>query len=124
MLMEQINEIVNDSFYVKKGQDYLPCEFAFLHISEEPNETYVAYFKHRDIEKPIIYWWEKDDVSYCEDSRRFIIDFVGEAYLSLYIKNGLEKPVDKPLWRHFQCINCGIPSKWWNIIDDIKRPID
>ena len=86
MLMEQINEIVNDSFYVKKGQDYLPCEFAFLHISEEPNETYVAYFKHRDIEKPIIYWWEKDDVSYCEDSRRFIIDFVGEAYLSLYIK--------------------------------------
>ena len=73
------------------------------------------------MEEPIVYWWEEDDYSHNERIRHFINVFIGEAYLSLYIKAGKERPTDKPLWRHTQCTNCRIPSKWWDVVKNIKH---
>ena len=125
MRMEEMDvlEIVNDSFYFKKEIDSEPCKFAYLHLSENEHVVFLAYFGNREVEKPIIYRWEEDDYSINENSRHFIVEFVGEAYLSLYIKAGKEKPVDNPLWRHTSGTNCGIPSKWWDIVKSIEENI-
>lgn len=121
MEQSEFLEIANNSFYFKKESDCQECQFAYIHLSENAHEIYLAYFVNREVEKPIVYWWEEDDYSYNETTRHFINQFIGEAYLSLYIKAGKEKPVGKPLWRHAQATNCGIPSKWWYEIENIKR---
>lgn len=123
MAQNEVLEIVNDSFYFKKDTDCETCKFAYLHLSEDGNFVFLAYFKNRDVEEPTVYRWEEDDHSINEKSRRFILEFIGEAYLSLYIKAGKEKPVDKPLWRNTSGTNCGIPSKWWDKVKDIEQKI-
>lgn len=117
----EILEIANDSFYVKRESESQPCKFAYLHLAEEASDIYVAYFENREVEDPIVYWWEEENLSRYEKSRRFINEFIGEAYLSLYIKNKKEKPIDKPLWKTSQAIKCGIPSTWWEKIKNINR---
>jgi hypothetical protein len=123
MALNKELEIVNDSFYFKKESNCEACKFAYLHLSENGHEMFLAYFENREVEEPIVYRWEEDDYSIKENSRHFIVEFIGEAYLSLYIKAGKEKPVDKPLWRHTSGTNCGIPSKWWDKVKDIEQKI-
>lgn len=114
-------EIENDAFYFKKDPDCEKCQFAYLHLAEDAHDIYLAYFKDREVKDPLEYWWEENDGTHNSDVRNRIIDFIGEAYLSLYIKKGLEKPVEKSLWRNTSCINCAIPSEWWNKVKNIKR---
>lgn len=121
MADSKVLEIANDSFYVKKNLDCQQCKFAYLHLSEQAHDVYVAFFDNRDAKEPKVYWWEEEDLSINEKTRRIILVFIGEAYLSLYIKAGMERHIDKPLWRHTKGTNCGIPSKWWEVVKNIKR---
>lgn len=121
--INEVLEIMNDSFYYKKETDCEMCEFTYLHLSDNGREMFLAYFGNREVKDPIVYRWNEDDFSINEQSRHFILEFIGEAYLSLYIKEGKEKPVDKPLWRHTSGINCGIPSNWWYKVKNIEDQI-
>ncbi len=125
MCMAQNNnelEIVNDFFYIKKESGSQPCKYAYLHLSEQPHDIYVAFFENSKVEEPTVYWWEEKDYTCNEESRHFINVLICEAYISLYIKNKMEKPKEYPLWNHMQHINCGIPSSiWLEKIKNIKR---
>ncbi len=121
MEQDEVLEINNDSFYFKKKSDSQKYQFAYIHLSENAHDVYLAYFEDREMEKPIVYWWEEDDFSYNEKTRHIINEFIGEAYLSLYIKAGKEKPIDKSLWRQIQGINGEIPQRWWDEIRNVKR---
>lgn len=114
-------EIINDTFYVKKTRDDMPCEFAYLFLAEKAQDIFLAFFKNRETDKPIVYKWIEEDSSFDVRSRHFILEFIGEAYLSLYIKHDHEDTTDKPLWKRTQAINSGIPTKWWDLVNDIKR---
>ena len=114
-------EIVNDDFYVKRLQDDQPCKFAYLHLSADADNIFIAFFENRNAEEPVVYWWKEDDIKKYEESKRTIVEFIGEAYLSLYIKYGLERPSKEPLWKYSQSINCAIPSNWRDIVKEIKR---
>ena len=114
-------EIENDVFYVKRMQEEKPCKFAYLHLSDNANDIFVAVFENREVETPTVFWWNEEEMAEFENSRQVIVEFIGEAYLSLYINHGLERPVNIPLWKSPQAINCAIPSKWWHVVKNIHR---
>lgn len=115
--IKQIPEIQNDTFYVKKLHSDKPCQFAYLHLADEADKCFLAVFESLETDTPKVYWWTKSDLN----ARRFFSEFIGEAYLSLYIKCGLEKSTDQPLWKTSQAIKSGFPSIWWNVVKEIKR---
>ena len=114
-------EILNNSFYIKKESESQPCKYAYLHLSEQPQDIYVAYFENREVKEPTVYWWVEKDYTLNEVSRQFINVLICEAYISLYIKNKMEKTTDYPLWNYMQHINCRIPPIWREKIKTIKR---
>ena len=116
-------EIKNDVFYVKKEQENPLCSFAYLHLAEKADETFLAVFENTETMTPVVYWWEEDNVDVWEKTRQFIIEFIGEAYLSLYISRKLINPVDadKPLWGEAHLIESIAPLEWWNIVKNINR---
>ena len=120
-MANKIPKISDDSFYVKRENENQSCKFAFLHLSDNASEIYLALFENWEVEEPIVYWWNEDEVDAYVESRRVIVEFIGEVYLSLYIKHGLEKPTDKPLWKIYEPIDCRVPSKWLSIVHKINR---
>ena len=123
--MEQKSNVVlevrNDVFYVKKEREKPLCSFAYLHLAEKADETFLAVFENTETKTPIVYWWEEDNVNAWEETRQFIIEFIGEAYLSLYNTRKLVNPVDKSLWSEAHLIESIAPLEWWDIVKDINR---
>lgn len=116
-----VPEIKNNGFYFKKVQENLPCAFAYLHLAEKTDETFVAFFENLEAREPMVYWWNENDADVRNTSRQTIIEFVGEAYLSVYVASTLVKPIDKPLWTNARLENSIIPADWWRIVESINR---
>ena len=117
----KVPEIVNDAFYVKQEQGGQSLKFAYLHLAEKADETFLAVFKSTKEESPLVYWWNDDDVETKRESRHVIISFIGEAYMSLYITCKLIKPMDKPLWEHARIADSIIPISWPETVKNINR---
>ncbi len=113
-------EIVNDVFYVKKETEKDPCKFAYLHLSEDLDDVFAIYFENREVAEGKKYRWNETDSSDVASSRQFIKELISEAYLSLYLKKGIEKWPDKPLWKHTIGMNSGIPSSWWSKVKEMN----
>ena len=116
-----VPEIKNNGFYFKKVQENQSCAFAYLHLAEKADETFVAFFENLEASEPIVYWWNENDADVRNTSRQTIIELVGEAYLSLYVASTLVKPIDKPLWTNACLENSIIPADWWRIVESINR---
>lgn len=114
-------EIKTDVFYVKQSQRNEPLKYAYLHLAEKGGETFLAVFENADVQIPSVYWWNEDNVDAKEISRHLIMEVVGEAYISLYIKYGLIKPTDMPLWEEVRLENSGATSEWRDIVENINR---
>ena len=112
-------EIKKEAFYVKQEQKG-KCKYAYLKLCEDPNEIFLAIFENRESEAPTIFLWNEKDLTKYNESKRIIVEFIGEAYLSLYISNQLEPPTDEPLWKEVQPIDSLIPDKWKELVRNIR----
>lgn len=117
----EVQEIRNDAFYFKQLQEGQPLQFAYLHLAEEADKTFLAVFENTSASTPLVYWWNEDDVEAQKESRHFIIEFIGEAYMSLYVARKLVKPLNKPLWAIAHLDNAIIPLTWRPIVKSISR---
>lgn len=114
-------EIKNNAFYFKRVQEDQPGTFAYLHLAEKADETFLAVFENLDAAEPTVYWWNENDVDAWRKSKQVIIEFIGEAYLSLYVACKLIDPINKPLWANPLLENSIIPTEWRRIVASINR---
>lgn len=116
-LIDQL-ELANDAFYVKLLHEGKPCKYAYLHLDALPSNTFLAFFENSESQKPTYFMWEEmEKGDKYNESKHVIAEFIGEVYNSLYMRlDG--KPADKTLWRSPQCINCAIPSRWYDTVSD------
>ena len=116
-----VPDIKNDTFYVKQSQTSLRLKFGYLHLSEKVDEVFLAVFENTDAQIPLVYWWNEDDVDAKKESRHLITEFIGEVYMSLYIKCKFVEPTDKPLWEEVQLADSIITPEWRDIVENINR---
>ena len=122
MIQSNVLEIKNDVFYFKPTQgDLPPLMFAYLHLAENVDESFIAVFENLETEIPSVYWWNEDDANVRAKSKHLFIELIGEAYMSLYIANKLAAPIDKPLWEVAKLDAAIIPPRWRDIVEGICR---
>lgn len=110
-------EIRNDIFYFKKMQEKQSISYAYLHLAEKADETFLAVFEKLEATSPSVYWWKESNANAEKESRQVITNLIGEAYISCTFANLM----DKPLWSIAQLENAIIPSEWREIVKSINR---
>lgn len=110
-------EIRNDIFYFKKMQEEQPISYAYLHLADKADETFLAVFEKLEATFPSVYWWKESNANAEKESRQVITSLIGEAYISCTYDNLM----DKPLWSIAQLENAIIPAEWRKIVKSINR---